>query len=275
MPPERDWEYWFRAEDAWDPSNAALVSAFVAHGGPAYRPRGPAPGTVYDSATIHAQAAAADAESRKLMAQARGGGFGPAGTTIETNHRSGVPSWAKLVVGGDVPGGDDGGLPVWVQEIREALPPSVLEQMAEGVKVDDTTKVTKALNSLTATEKERLGESVNAIPADIKALLDKTLAPSVHHYTMKKRKKYDENRRLEWVRSTVTQTTTDAAGAIVAVKLFELEGPDADKTVEEISKMVISSFAEGILMLIDPCRLQIEEGYSPVRSPTSGSPSAA
>lgn len=55
---------------------------------------------------------------------------------------------------------------------------------------------------------------------------------------MKKRRKYGPDRVLEWVKATVTQTTTDGQGSVVGVRTFEFEGANAEKTVEEISKMV-------------------------------------
>ena len=159
-----DLDHWYRAEKASDPSNAALTGAFFANGGPLYIPKGPAPGMVYDQLTVDQLAAAARAEAEQRIALARGGGFGPAGTEVESQHGEEVPSWARLVVGGDSAGGVDGGLPVWAQEIKDALPPSVLEQMAEGVKVRDPKMVKDALASLSTAEKDRLTEAVKDIP---------------------------------------------------------------------------------------------------------------
>lgn len=161
----KDLEHWFRAESASDPSNAALLAAYTVHGGPLNPPnRGPAPGLVTDQATIEAEAARAFAESQQRISTARGGAFGPAGAEVESIHAEDVPVWAKLVVGGDSSGGVDGGLPVWAQDIKDALPPSVLEQVAAGVKGQDSKKVKEALQSLTPAEKERLGETVRGIP---------------------------------------------------------------------------------------------------------------
>ncbi len=162
---DQDLEHWYRAEKASDPSNAALIAAFFANGGPVKIKRGPAPGMVNDQATIDEMAAAARAEAEQRIQLARSGGFGPPGAEIESQHGEEVPSWARLVVGGDASGGLDGGLPVWAQEIKDALPPSVLEQMAEGVKGRDGKKVKDALASLSAAEKDRLTEAVKDIPA--------------------------------------------------------------------------------------------------------------
>ncbi|KAI9004955.1 hypothetical protein DFJ74DRAFT_692134 [Hyaloraphidium curvatum] len=160
----KDLDHWFRAENPSDPSNAAIVAAFKKLG-PVNISRSPAPGLLNDPATVQAQSAAAAAESEKRMALARGGGFGPAGGEVESDHHEDVPGWAKLVVGSDVAGGADGGLPVWAQDIKDALPPSVLEKVTEGVKGKDSKMVKDALASLTPAEKERLGETVKGIPA--------------------------------------------------------------------------------------------------------------